>query len=319
MTGDCGNRTHPGYTAFEKIASASSGQVFHLEKTDVKEVLNYVRVSVQTRRVNIEAVDRVGEGTYLVDVPVDTYLNELHVSVSGGDPRVTLIDPNGRTVDELTTSLNIDDAYASSLRNPIPGMWQLRTIANGRHSLRVTGIGAIAFTHGFAAKIVPTIDKTHGRPLRNVQTYLMINMTGLFLPGSVQRISLVNLTGEVLYTGEATQDRVHNYLYSTGPLVPPMEYFFIKVSCIHGKTLFGIFQVVGKDDRGRDFKRFSITALSAETEGAPRVYMQPQTTAYRMASVNLTCDVDSRAPYTLYFTRGTQQIGVPLYFKYVYG
>lgn len=76
--------------------------------------------------------------------------------------------------------------------------------------------------------------------------------------------------------------------------------------------------MVGKDDRGLDFKRFSITALSAETEGAPRVYMQPQTTAYRMASVNLTCDVDSRAPYTLYFTRGTHQIGVPLYFKYVY-
>lgn len=39
MTGDCGNQTHPGYQAFETIASTSSGQVFHLDKSDVDEVI----------------------------------------------------------------------------------------------------------------------------------------------------------------------------------------------------------------------------------------------------------------------------------------
>jgi len=34
---------------------------------------------------------------------------------------------------------------------------------------------------------------------------MLVNMTGLEVPGNVARVSLVNLTGEVLFTGEAVQ------------------------------------------------------------------------------------------------------------------
>ncbi len=51
--------------------------------------------------------------------------------------------------------------------------------------------------------------------------------------------------------------------------------------------------------------------------GGPRVYMAAKSVAYRGKGINLTCEVVSRAPYTVYWRRGTDRIGGPLFFKWV--
>lgn len=101
MTGDCGNRSHPGFRVYEKIAAASFGQIFHLEKSDVNAVLEYVRYSISQRKVHIMYEVRETGGTVVRVVPVDSYLSELTLSLSGdkddGDYLdISLIDPSGK-------------------------------------------------------------------------------------------------------------------------------------------------------------------------------------------------------------------------------
>lgn len=97
------------------------------------------------------------------------------------------------------------------------------------------------------------------------------------------------------------------------------ELFYIKVN--------------GRDDRGRDFQRYSSTAIGPEDESRPNAFMQEITQASSaflcrikshflqaviMSSVNLTCQIDSRAPFQLYWTKGPRHevIGGPLFFKH---
>ena len=58
-------------------------------------MLNFVRVAVQTRKVNLMSVDVVDSTENEFELPVDSKLKEITISVSGTKPSISLIDPSG--------------------------------------------------------------------------------------------------------------------------------------------------------------------------------------------------------------------------------
>ena len=58
-------------------------------------MLNFVRVAVQSRKVNLMSIDKLSADAVWYVLPVDRKLQEITVSVSGSKPRVQLVDPNG--------------------------------------------------------------------------------------------------------------------------------------------------------------------------------------------------------------------------------
>uniref|UniRef100_A0A915J6G6 Ig-like domain-containing protein n=1 Tax=Romanomermis culicivorax TaxID=13658 RepID=A0A915J6G6_ROMCU len=213
MTGDCGNRSHPGYKAFERIASTSSGQIFHLEKrADVSEVLNYVRVIVQNRKVSLISLDREISGAHVIHIPIDSHLYEFTVSLSGDEPEINLIDPQGQHVSEtngLRTVLNLGNVLVYNVKTPKPGMWTLRTFSKGKHTVRINGI----------------------------------------------------------------------------------------------------------DDKSHEFQRISLTAITGQIAAGPKAFMASKYTGFRDSLLNLTCQVESIVPFTLYWFKGSVQIAGPLFYR----
>ena len=59
------------------------------------QVLNFVRVAVQSRKVNLMSIDENAASSNTFTLPIDSKLQEVTISVSGQNPRITLIDPSG--------------------------------------------------------------------------------------------------------------------------------------------------------------------------------------------------------------------------------
>ncbi|GCB67126.1 hypothetical protein scyTo_0010206, partial [Scyliorhinus torazame] len=130
LTGDCGDRGHPGYRAFEEVASTSSGQIFHLDKQQVNEVLQWVEKTIQASKVHLLSTNHKEREEHLWFVPFDPNLKEVTISLSGPAPAIEIRDPSGRFMWRglgLNELLNIpNSARVVNVKNPRPGVWTIK-------------------------------------------------------------------------------------------------------------------------------------------------------------------------------------------------
>ncbi|KAM4629779.1 hemicentin-1 [Polymixia lowei] len=307
LTGDCDDRGHIGYKAYEEIASTSSGQVFHLDKKQVNEVLKWVEEAVQSSKVHLLSTDHYSGVSNTWQMPFDPSLKEVTVALSGPAPDIEIRNSQGKLIgksDGLTELLHIpNSAKVVNIKDPQPGMWSIKTSSQGRHSVRISGLSTIDFRAGFSR--TPTLDfkKTSSRPVQGIPTYILLNTTGLSPPARADRLELLSITGDVMKTLPIRYfpERQPYGVWNITDFIPPNEAFFLRVT--------------GYDRDGFLFQRVSSVSFSSITPDAPKVLMPATTPGYYLQRGAISCQVESLIPFTLRFTRDGKRLGVDQLFR----
>ncbi|XP_014387685.1 PREDICTED: LOW QUALITY PROTEIN: hemicentin-2 [Myotis brandtii] len=301
LTGDCGDRTHPGYLAYEEVAATSSGQVFHLDKQQVTEVLKWVESAIQASKVHLLSTDHEEQGEHTWRIPFDPSLKEVTISLSGPGPEIEVRDPLGRILQKdegLNVLLNIpDSAKVVAFKPEHPGLWSIKVYSSGRHSVRITGISNINFRAGFSTQ--PSLDLNHTIewPLQGVPISLVINSTGLQAPGRVDSVELSRSSGQPLLTlpTQLLSNGSTHQLWGGPPFHAPQERFYLKVK--------------GEDHEGNPLLRVSGVAYSGVAPGGPLVSMPPRIHGYLHQPLLVSCSVHSALPFRLQLRRHGARLG----------
>ncbi|XP_059001185.1 hemicentin-1 isoform X2 [Mustela lutreola] len=307
LTGDCDDRGHIGYKVYEEIASTSSGQVFHLDKKQVNEVLKWVEEAVQSSKVHLLSTDHLEQAVNTWKIPFDPSLKEVTVSLSGPSPGIEIRNPLGKLIKKgfgLNELLNIyNSAKVVNVKEPEAGMWTVKISSSGRHSVRITGLSTIDFRAGFSRK--PTLDfkKTVSRPVQGIPTYVLLNTSGISIPARVDRLELLSTSGSSLKTIPVKYypDRKPYGVWNISDFIPPNEAFFLKIT--------------GYDKDDYLFQRVSSVSFSSIIPDAPRVTMPKKTPGYYLQPGRIPCSVESLLPFTLSFVRNGVTLGVDQYLK----
>ncbi|XP_038853583.1 hemicentin-1-like [Salvelinus namaycush] len=308
LTGDCGDRSQPGYRAYEEIAATSSGQIFHLNKQQVNEVLKWVEETVQGLKVHLLSSNHDSAQENQWEVPFDPSLKEFTVSLSGPAPQIELRDPLGRIVgveQGLTELLNIpNSARVVNLKFPRPGAWTLKVGCGGRHTLRVTGVSNLDFRAGFSSIPVSEFNYTRERPIKGVPAHVLLKCTGLKPPGQLSLMELVSGSGRSLRTLPVPlpSDRGSRGLWSVPEFRTPSQSFFLKVT--------------GKDEEGYRFQRLSSVSYTNIIPDPPAVSMPLVVNSFYMQPAMIGCSVESDVPYRLRFTRSGVSLGEDKLFQF---
>ncbi|XP_077377558.1 hemicentin-1 [Festucalex cinctus] len=307
LTGDCGDRSQPGYKVYEEIAATSSGQIFHLDKQQVNEVLKWVEETVQAMKVHLLSSNHDSAQENLWEVPFDPSLREVTVSLSGPAPQIELKDPLGHVVgveQGLKELLSIpNSARVVNLKFPRPGTWNLKVSCGGRHTLRVTGVSNLDFRAGFSSVPVLEFNHTRERPIKGLPAYILLKCTGLKPPGQLSHVELISGSGRSLRTIQVPMpsDLGQQGLWSVPEIRTPSQSFFIKAT--------------GRDEEGYRFQRLSSVSYSNIVPAPPAVNMPDVVKGIYMLPVVIHCSVESDLPYRLRLTRSGRTLGAEKFFQ----
>ncbi|XP_045484557.1 hemicentin-1 isoform X2 [Pieris rapae] len=288
LTGHCNDLQKPTYKVYHQIAAASAGQVFHLNKTNVHQVLDFVRSSIKGRSVNLVSTVNLPGYNHTQKIPIDSSVNEVTVSVSGAKPQIRVVNPSGEELTgppQLVATLDLSEIMIVKVVEPEPGNWSITVGSSAEHSVKVVGLSNLTFSHGFSVLPPSSMEETSLQPLQGTYNHLVISLSdNSNVAEKINYVEVLSLNGKTLF--EVPLDLLDNEtnLYATRAFLPPEELFYISIN--------------GVDKNGNILRRVGATAVQGKSPDSPYLAVTEKIEARAHDRIVLMCKVESLVPVT---------------------
>jgi hypothetical protein len=260
LTGDCHDKSTPGYQVYHKLARASNGQVYDMKKSNVKDVLLAIRHTVNYKYTALKSVDSESAGTTNTKLNVDKSISELSVSMSGKNPKLTITDPRNETV-QNSVELSLENLQMVKIKNPLDGQWHVEAAAESSHSIRLGAISEMKFDFGFSVDDPRKITETSFQPLAGQKNILSVFVSNPDLIESLDDVTIAMIPSNAYES--STQFKM--------PLRKTADGIFSTKAFDVPRQMFKI-QLNGKDSEGNAIERLLSTGLKS-TYGSMKVVM----------------------------------------------
>lgn len=227
LTGDCSDPNSPEFRVYEKISRTSGGQVFKMDRYNVRDVLVAMSVSLEADFVSLTSVDSDEAGSTSTTIVLDDTIKRLSVSLSGRNAQLSIKNSANDSVtsDETFTSDNIQIVTFDVADNS----YTIEMSAASAFSLRIGGISNLGFEFGFSRQEVSIQSETYVRPIRGQENVLSIFVSDLSLIDNLTSVSIVPASTFENFEEFEIELKLTNGFFSTELFEIPEKMFRIRV------------------------------------------------------------------------------------------
>ncbi|XP_053616354.1 hemicentin-1-like [Plodia interpunctella] len=235
LTGDCGmTKNNPEYAAYYSISKATDGKVFHMQKSNVGEVINYVAETIESKKTKL-VEKSLPPGHHEVKYKVDETVKDTTIVLTGDKTtEVKVFQPNG-TESETKTIVDIPSTKVLKISYPEPGNYTAKVDSGAESTLTVTAKTSFDFRHRFSPLLSTSIDAMSNRPMADVNSFIMIQLE---TPDDIKlrTIDIVDFDDNVLMAFDAQVLDEKRKIYYASRFVPPTNQFKIVINAQISKT-----------------------------------------------------------------------------------
>ncbi|XP_063366378.1 hemicentin-2-like [Cydia amplana] len=229
LTGYCSNKKAPQYLVYKKLAKATNGQVFHLEKSEIREILKYVQKTIESRNNVLKSKDFPPGYGNTFDIPVDADTKELVIAVSGRNPAVSVTDSGG-TKWPTTNITRLKEIAVVKVVGVTPDVYTVEVGSEDETHVVVSGSSTVHFQHGFSTVSPSDIKDTVTRPVPGVKSHLSIKLSTDGGNIALHSVQILDMNDNVISTIPLKLVDKTEQFYTTEQIMPPDHMFKVAIN-----------------------------------------------------------------------------------------